>query len=354
MSLKKSKIIIVICSLMNWMNISAQDIFPGETGETLVQMLQDAYTPASVLSSSQSKDTLYGVINNNGGTVTCVYSGHSLQLPDGVDPSQWVFMNGETQGINQEHAWPVGKGATSGTKANSDMHHLFPTRVKVNTDRGSFPFGEIPDPQTQRWYYLTNVTGSIPNMDIDLYSEWNNAVFEPREDFKGNVARACFYFYTIYRNQAVAADPDFFELQRETFLQWHMDDPVDQDEIDRTERVALYQDDKPNPFVLDPTLAIRAYCQEGEACMTTSSHDLIQDKGLSAIVINKTLIIEFDEPHLNDVVVKCYSLNGGLMRIQEFQRPENQLEFSMQSASDGIYVVVVQGENLNWSQLIKF
>ena len=43
---------------------------------------------------------------------------------------------------------------------------------------------------------------------------------------------------------------------------WHYYDPIDSLENDRTWDIALYQDNIPNPFVIDPTLIWRCYFSE--------------------------------------------------------------------------------------------
>jgi hypothetical protein len=73
------------------------------------------------------------------------------------------------------------------------------------------------------------------------------------------VARAQFYFFTVYRNEALAADPGFFEVQKSVLRAWHEADPADAAEYERTCAIAPHQDDKVNPFVIDPTLVDRAY-----------------------------------------------------------------------------------------------
>jgi len=100
----------------------------------------------------------------------------------------------------------------------------------------------------------------MPNTEIELYSERKNGTFEPREDHKGNVARAMFYFNTMYHAEANDADPNFFELQRQTLCAWHHLDPADSLEIARSWQIANYQDGKPNPYVLDCSLAARSFC----------------------------------------------------------------------------------------------
>ena len=90
------------------------------------------------------------------------------------------------------------------------MHNLFPSRVKTNNDRGNRPFGESPDASTTRWYLLNTELTNVPSSMIDKYSELGSAgQFEPREEVKGDIARAMMYTYTIYRDLVVPAIRDF-------------------------------------------------------------------------------------------------------------------------------------------------
>ena len=70
-----------------------------------------------------------------------------------------AFQNGS--GLNTEHAWPQTFGADA-LPARADMHHLYASRVNVNTDRGNLPFKDIPDNDTDRWYYLNQLLNNPP------------------------------------------------------------------------------------------------------------------------------------------------------------------------------------------------
>ena len=59
------------------------------------------------------------------------------------------------------------------------------------------------------------------------------------------------------------ADAEFFEGQKEILQTWHNQDPADANEIFRTWQIAEYQENKPNPFILDATLIERAYFYVG-------------------------------------------------------------------------------------------
>ncbi|WP_375511274.1 endonuclease [uncultured Nostoc sp.] len=94
---------------------------------------------------------------------------------------------------------------------------------------------------------------------MDKFSESASFKFEPREKVKGDIARAIFYFYTIYRDQAERVDLNYFQEQCDTLCKWNQQDPPDITEIERSHAIAKFQGND-NPFVLDVTLAERAYC----------------------------------------------------------------------------------------------
>ena len=94
---------------------------------------------------------------------------------------------------------------------------------------------------------------------IDEYAEKLNGQtpqFEPREDHKGDAARAMFYFFAMYHGHA---DTNFWNIQKDVLFDWHNQDPVNELELSRTWVIAGYQDDYPNPFILDSSLARRIW-----------------------------------------------------------------------------------------------
>ncbi len=229
-----------------------QSIFPGLTGRQLIDSLRANYKPAHVLSYDDARDKMFGEIDNYNDSVSCVYSGYTIYIDPSADPSTDAY----NKDMNTEHTWPQSMGAGDGN-AKSDLQHLFPCRAEVNSSRGNDPYADIDDQDTDKWwrndYYLT----TIPTSHIDEYSEKDNdGYFEPREDHKGNAARAIFYIYTMYKEQL---DTTFFYIQKETLRRWHNQDPPDAREYEREDRIAPYQDGKKNPFILDTTLVRRAY-----------------------------------------------------------------------------------------------
>ena len=236
-----------------------QSVHKDLEGEALFEKLVEDFKPEVILPFNQSRDTLFAVIYARDDILECVYTGHTVELDPNEDPTVSAYQNGSSDGINTEHTYPRSMGAADGN-AEADMHHLFPTRSPVNSARGNDPFAENPDTQTNTWYYQNQSQSNIPSTDIDLWSEDRKNGFEPKELHKGNVARAMFYFYTMYREEAMDANPTFFDQQVSTLCDWHWQDPVDENEWNRNQMIAKYQSNKENPFILDCSLASRLYC----------------------------------------------------------------------------------------------
>jgi hypothetical protein len=331
-----------------------QPIFPGLSGDDLLQALQGSYTPATVLEYNPARDSLYTSIDNVNDTVYGIYTTHGIYLPPGEAPRNWLYRAGDPNGpggvpdaINAEHSYPQSKGATKGTNGHSDMHHLFPSRLAVNEDRGSLPFGEIEDVDTDVWYYKNQELGSIPATNMDAYSEGDVLSFEPRESVKGNIARAIFYFYTIYRQNAENADPDFFDLQRADLCQWHMLDPADGQELDRSSAIAAYQSGVENPFIQDCSLAKRLYCPElGDSCGMVGLYDeaLLNTSGLKAFWRNnRQLDIYYDTELIRGVEVSVINFFGQYVVNQSFENVNiGRNYFQLEMPSDlpsGMYLI---------------
>ncbi len=235
-----------------------QVIGQGLTGQDLLGYVISNYKTFTTLGYNTARDVMFGTIDlNESDQISCVYSGYTIILDTSQDPST----NAWEQGINCEHTWPQSMGADEEPQ-RSDMHHLFPCKSNVNSSRGNDPYADIPDEDTDIWYRNDYSQGSIPEEFIDEYAEKYNPPnpteerFEPRDDHKGDAARAMFYFFAMYQD---AVDVDFWNIQKEILYQWHQYDPVDDWEYERTWAIAEYQEDMPNPFVVDSTLARRIW-----------------------------------------------------------------------------------------------
>ncbi|OQY38399.1 MAG: hypothetical protein B6229_05940 [Spirochaetaceae bacterium 4572_7] len=191
---------------------------------------------------------MYNFIDNKDNQVIGVYSGFTINLTYGGDTTY-------PSPINCEHTIPQ-SFFNKLEPMKSDLHHLFPVYGNWNSIRNNYKFGDIEDSKTTTWIYLDKKQNDIPNNDvINLFSEYYNKIFEPREDHKGNVARAIFYFYTMYPTEAGNID-DVGNI--DTLYKWHLNDPVDQDEKERNRLIGNYQGNR-NPYIDFPDAVAIAF-----------------------------------------------------------------------------------------------
>lgn len=200
------------------------------------------------LGYTRARRYMYNRIDNKNNKITCVYGGYQRN---------WNYGGTGTNPypINAEHTVPQ-SWFNSNEPMRSDLHHLFPSYANINSQRGALPFGDISDSQTTKWWRYTSYRSSTPSSSTrNQYSEYKSGLFEPREDHKGNCARAVFYFYTMYPTQAGSIS-QIGDLN--TLYQWHLNDPVDANEISRNNSIASYQGNR-NPYVSYPDLVARAW-----------------------------------------------------------------------------------------------
>lgn len=354
MNLKKSTGILFFLLLFSVHQIKAQynflPVFPGLTGDSLFVKLVEYYKPDSLLDYSMARDTLYANIDNQNDTVYCIYSGYGLYLPENVDPTEYLYFGGGQNGINAEHTYPVSKGTENGL-AKSDMHHIFPSKININSDRASYEFNEIKDNITQKWYLKDKIQNNIPGSNIDAYSEYANQYFEPRESKKGDIARALFYIKTMYKAQTEFADPDFFSNQVDTLCKWHFQDPVDSLEWERTWEIAAYQDDKPNPYVLDCSLAHRTYCDFiTDQCLKVGVNEMAEGRKisvkLSPIPVIDNLNVNIDNDGAQFLEIRIFSIVGDpYYNLKIFTKgdPNTEINIPMQNMPNGVYILEVRG-----------
>lgn len=146
--------------------------------------------------------------------------------------------------MNLEHLWPQSYFKKR-LPMKSDVHHLLPTFMRANEERGRLPFGIVADGEV---LYHTSA-GAKKSQDT----------FEPPDSVKGQVARSMFYFLARYHDRPilpVASRDEFWNLGIAVLLGWHTTFPVDAWELERNSRVEQFQGNR-NPFVDDPGLADR-------------------------------------------------------------------------------------------------
>jgi len=227
-------------------------IYDEFSGDVLFDLVKFCYTPTTTYSYQEARVFLYSDIDVIDGKVQCIYTGYEVEILPLTGES---FISAATEvGVNTEHVYPQSRGAGEGV-ARTDLYHIYPAKGNVNSARSNKVFDDIVDEDATRWYFSNQSSNTIPISNIDLWSESNFNSWEPREDIKGDVARSIFYFRLIH---SATADQDFFNQMVETLLIWNSQDPVDQREMNRNNKVKELQGND-NPFIIDPTLATRIF-----------------------------------------------------------------------------------------------
>ncbi|WP_243176701.1 endonuclease I family protein [Clostridium gasigenes] len=214
----------------------------GKTGTTLKSTLHNIIDDNTKLSYNAVWNALMDTDEdpNNSNNVILLYTGRSQgKSTKGSGVNNW----------NREHVWAKSHG-DFGTKAGpgTDIHHLRPTDVSVNSTRGNLDFDN----------------GGVADREATL-CKYDSDSWEPRDSVKGDVARMLFYMAVRYEGDSGEIDlelnnkvnngsaPYFGKLS--TLLQWNAQDPVDDFERNRNDIIYRKYQHNRNPFIDHPEWA---------------------------------------------------------------------------------------------------
>jgi len=197
----------------------------GLTDQALILKLRQI-TGSGYISHSydDARATIFSTIDRQtNGLIACIYTGNEHTAAE----------------LNIEHTWPRSRGADA-VPRESDCHHLFPSEPDINNRRGNLPFGWVSNPDYE-------INGTKVEYTVQC---------EPRDPVKGDVARAIFYFSMRYDyllvNTGYVLGTSEDKMGFENVLRaWHVQDPPDDAERSRNDRVYTYQHNR-NPFVDHP------------------------------------------------------------------------------------------------------
>ncbi len=196
----------------------------------------------------KARDEMYQVIDVFDGKVECIYTGRWI---DGPISRQEAYRPNR---INTEHSWPRGQFGQK-DPALSDIIHLFPSDEDTNSGRSSYDFGIYGD-----------IIESFCNDGICSYlrkDASDKKIFDVRPKRKGDIARAHFYMVLRYKysmeltiddnSGEIGCDSDgcIRDSEEEILRLWNIEDPVDERERERNERIFSIQGNR-NPFVDRP------------------------------------------------------------------------------------------------------
>ncbi|ADQ81713.1 endonuclease [Riemerella anatipestifer] len=213
----------------------------------------------------------------NDNTILDIYS----ENPNGKDPYSYRYKtnqcgnySGEGSCYNREHIIPQSLFSKASPMRN-DAHFVVPTDGYVNGKRDSYPFSVVG---TATW---TSKNGS--KLGKNSTTGYSGTVFEPIDEFKGDVARMILYFVTRYEKRIPSfqsgnifngtTTQGLEDWQLDILLTWHNQDPVSQREIDRNNAVYNHQSNR-NPFIDHPEWVNKIWKTELSTKETHKNKDL--------------------------------------------------------------------------------
>ena len=182
-------------------------------------------------------------------------------------------------GCNIEHSFAKSWWGGKEHDPYKDCYHLNPSNSTANSARSNYPLG-VPEKDV-----FTSGSLKIGKRHHDALNE-DFSVFEPKDEYKGDFARAYFYMATCYGRDLNNEQPDlpaykkktyvgwridnkdvgsryamqnnnyleFQSWEQEVLITWHRQDPVSEKEIKRADAVSNFQHNR-NPFIDYPYLA---------------------------------------------------------------------------------------------------
>ncbi|MGX7668483.1 endonuclease [Flavobacterium pedocola] len=291
----------------------------------------------------------------NNSSLLDIYS----EKPAGADSYEYTSTSqqcgsysGEGDCYNREHLVPQSYFDNFAVDPmKNDPFHVFPTDGKVNGDRNNLPFGVVASAS------YTSSNGSKRGANtVNGYSAYSATVFEPINEFKGDVARAFFYFATRYEdsmddfyNTANAStceaknmfDGSINKVFSDNFIllliKWHRADPVSAKEIAQNNAIYAYQNNR-NPFIDHPEYICAIWpsqCATVDVLATDSFNSLadisIYPNPTSNNKITISTEVELDE-------IELININGQV--IQHISKPNNiQGTYTLESLPQGFFFV---------------
>jgi len=259
--------------------------------------------------------------------VTCVYSGENLIYTEPFD----FTANGYSREHTYCHSWMPTNPAQN-LPEYSDYHHLFPSNLNnANILRSNNPLGEVVNETSS---FLGCKSGTNTN---------GETVFEPRDQHKGDAARAIMYeaicYTTVSGNSwALPSSQDQMILKN-----WHFQDPPDNWEIARNDFIDSLQGNR-NPFIdsIDYVCFVNFsdMTYDASACVPSSVEELL-NKGF---IIYPNPASEKLNIHVDATTISSYQIFDFLGRVV-LSSDVNDLKLvkaNISSLNSGTYLVKVQ------------
>ncbi len=262
---------------------------------------------------------------------------YEVEDPDDRDPGSGGTSEGEY--YNREHLIPQSV-FDSNYPMRSDAHFVVPSDKYVNSQRGSYPFGVVDTPN----WTSTNGSKRGNNLDSDYSAGYTETVFEPIDEFKGDIARMFFYFAARYEDDVASWSYEMFNGTSDqvfdlTFFnilhQWHLDDPVSTRETYRNDAIFVRQNNR-NPFIDHPEYIASIW----NSVLSTNENDFLKSISIFPNPIKDNYLNIRTNTALK---IEIFNVLGKRVISDEVNSNKNYLNLS--DLNSGIYLIKISNGN---------
>ncbi|MGV3459353.1 MAG: endonuclease [Flavobacterium sp.] len=311
------------------------------------------------LYNTSLRDNFY----ENDGSLLDIYS----ENPTGADPYNYTSTSNqcgeysaEGDCYNKEHLIPNAYFGNGVLPMYSDAHHVVPSDGKVNGWRGNLPFGVVSGTATNGCNAgATNTPCKTlnnskvgNNLNSGYSAGFSGKVFEPIDEFKGDIARTFFYFATRYQDDmddfyTAAAntlevkamfDGSTNKVFNTTFLNilltWHANDPVSPKEIAFNNAIYNFQSNR-NPFIDHPEYVASIWGTPAG----TDSFDISSKVSVYPNPSNNNKINILSEVEITSL--KLISINGQVVSAIENPATDNGT-ITLSNLPQGFYILTLR------------
>jgi endonuclease I len=307
--------------------------------------------------NTQSYGNLWNLYTNNAFRDHYYENDNSLldvysEIPTGQDQYEYTSTSqqcgsysGEGSCYNREHTIPQSSFG-SALPMYSDAHFVLPTDGFVNGARGDLPFGKV----ATATYTSSNGSKKGNNTNSGYSAGYSGTVFEPIDEFKGDIARCLLYYATRYQDVVTSHSFSMFngtsdQVFTNTFLniliKWNIDDPVSAYEIAKNNAVYAFQSNR-NPYIDHPEFVCQIWSTQ---CATLSNEYFASIDNKISVYPNPSNDHKINiESAISVVNLQLITINGQLM--MEIKNPtlvDNT--YSIENIPNGFYFLRVTSEN---------
>ncbi len=302
------------------------------SGDQLYNALHTLISTNSYSNYTGAKTFLFQELDNDDGTVTCIYTGLTWEISSSY--------NGSTD-PNTEHTFCQSwfSSPESSTK-KADTHHLFISSMPVNSSRGNLPYGNVSSIAASDVYYSYSPLQSYRGLN-----NWRRRVWQVNEEYRGDIARAILYFNTRYGDSLVQAGEDMLQ----TLIAWHYEDPPTPQEVIRNNKVQAFQSNR-NPFVDHPEYVNRIWDPSSNADENDGQSPVLRIDNIYPNPFRDEVKIAFDARTGDELSASIFNLRG--QKVYQTTLSGNIRNFTwnarsenMESLPSGVYLLRVQAGN---------